>query len=60
MLCGPGVAGVTPLHIAAWLGHQATASALLAAGADPEVACLEVGAGHLFVVSVNGHVCMFL
>ncbi|PRW21035.1 flagellar associated isoform A [Chlorella sorokiniana] len=33
--------GVTPLHVAAWLGHQATCSALLAAGADPEVACLE-------------------
>lgn len=39
----PPAAGVTPLHIAAWLGHKATASALLAAGADPEVACLEVG-----------------
>jgi ankyrin repeat protein len=34
--------GVTPLHIAAWLGHSATVAALLEAGADAELACLEV------------------
>lgn len=35
--------GVTPLHVAAWLGHTAMVQALLAAGADCELPCLEVG-----------------
>lgn len=42
------VAGVTPLHIACWLGHAASVQALLEAGANPEVACLEVRSVHVF------------
>lgn len=39
----PLAAGVTPLHIASWLGHHNTVQALLQAGADTEAVCLEVG-----------------
>ena len=41
-------AGYTPLHMAVGYSHVAVAAALLEAGADPEVRCIE--AAHAWFV----------
>ena len=47
--------GVTPLYLAAFMGHADTACLLLEEGADPSEGNLKVGISPIFMAAEKGH-----